>query len=149
MAIYTFSKLHPSHISITVVYFTICSSNITSKNAMKTKQAVSTHGLTIASCKYRIVRNFRGTKFLRIGCWQRFREKVFVVRRLQSHTHTGCLLTTPTSHESAAMAKELSVEAMVRGYHIYEDIWDATAGEEQPCQSPILKPSSTSHDSLT
>ena len=38
------------------------------------------------------------------------------------------MLTTPTSHvqkkfsvESAVMASEFSVEAMVRGYHIYED----------------------------
>ena len=50
------------------------------------------------------------------------------------------MLTTTTSHvqifsvETAVMASELSVGAMVRGYHIYEDIWDATVGEELPCQ---------------
>ena len=43
-----------------------------------------------------------------------------------NHTHI--------TRESAVMARELSVEAMVHGYHIYEDIWNATAGEEQSCQ---------------
>ena len=28
-----------------------------------------------------------------------------------------------------------SVEAMVRGYHAYKDVWDATIGEQLPCQS--------------
>ena len=32
------------------------------------------------------------------------------------------------------MVSKFSVAAMVRGYHIYEDIWDATVGEELPCQ---------------
>ena len=32
------------------------------------------------------------------------------------------------------VAREFSIEAMVCRYHIYEDIWDATVGEEQPCQ---------------
>ena len=41
---------------------------------------------------------FRGTKFSRIGHWQRLRENVFAVRWSQSHAHTGCMLTTPTSH---------------------------------------------------
>ncbi len=27
-----------------------------------------------------------------------------------------------------------SVEAMVRGYHAYKDIWTAVVGEELPCQ---------------
>lgn len=27
-----------------------------------------------------------------------------------------------------------SIEAMVRGYHVYQDIWDAAHGEELPCQ---------------
>ena len=27
-----------------------------------------------------------------------------------------------------------SVEAMVRGYHIYKDIWAAVVGEEFPCK---------------
>ena len=145
-----FSKLHPFHISISVVYFTICSSNITSKNAMKTKQDVSTHGLTIASCKYRMVRNFCGDKIF--ADWplakisrESFRGLTIAKPRPYwvpaNHTHI--------TRESAAMAKELTVEAMVHGYHIYEDILDATAGEEQPCQNPISKPSSTSHDSLT
>ena len=32
------------------------------------------------------------------------------------------------------MASEFSVEVMVRGYHTYKDIWDATIGEELPCK---------------
>ena len=27
-----------------------------------------------------------------------------------------------------------SIEAMVRGYHVYQDIWNATVGEELYCQ---------------
>ena len=27
-----------------------------------------------------------------------------------------------------------SVEAMVRGYHVYKDIWTAVVGEEFPCK---------------
>ena len=27
-----------------------------------------------------------------------------------------------------------SVQAMVRGYHVYKDIWDAVVGEEFPCR---------------
>ena len=26
------------------------------------------------------------------------------------------------------------VEAMIRGYHVYEDIWSAVVGEELPCK---------------
>ena len=54
----------------------------------------------------RMVRNFHGTKFSRIGCWQRFREKIFAVRRSQSTKHDdhkiqylllgACLLTAYT-----------------------------------------------------
>ena len=27
-----------------------------------------------------------------------------------------------------------SIEAMVRGYHVYQGIWDADLGEQLPCQ---------------
>ena len=30
-----------------------------------------------------------------------------------------------------------SVEAMVRGYHIYTDIWAAVLGEELPCRREV------------
>ena len=43
-----------------------------------------------------------------------------------NHTHI--------TRESAVMVNEFSVEAIVGGYHIYEDIWNATVGEEMPCQ---------------
>ena len=45
--------------------------------------------------------------------------KNFAVRRSQSHPHTGCMLTTPTSYDKVGMASEFSFEAMVRGCHIY------------------------------
>ena len=32
------------------------------------------------------------------------------------------------------MAASFTVEAMVRGYHTYKDIWAASLGEELPCQ---------------
>jgi hypothetical protein len=31
-----------------------------------------------------------------------------------------------------------SIEAMVRGYHVYQDIWNATVGEELYCQREIF-----------
>ncbi len=33
-----------------------------------------------------------------------------------------------------------SVEAMVRGYHAYKDIWTAVVGEELPCQRQRANP---------
>ncbi len=33
-----------------------------------------------------------------------------------------------------------SVEAMVRGYHTYKDIWTAVVGEELPCQREMANP---------
>ena len=31
------------------------------------------------------------------------------------------------------MKKKFSIEAMVRGYHMYQDSWDAAIGEQLPC----------------
>ena len=47
---------------------------------------ISLHAI-LHHCIYRMARNFRGTKFSRIGRWQRFREKIFAVRRSQSTKH--------------------------------------------------------------
>ncbi len=33
-----------------------------------------------------------------------------------------------------------SVEAMVRGYHAYKDIWTTVVGEELPCQRERANP---------
>ncbi len=33
-----------------------------------------------------------------------------------------------------------SIEAMVRGYHAYKDIWTAVVGEELPCQRERANP---------
>lgn len=30
-----------------------------------------------------------------------------------------------------------SIEAMVRGYHVYKDIWNADIGEEFPCKIEV------------
>ena len=44
--------------------------------------------ITIDYCyNYRMARNLCGTKFSRIGRWQRFCEKIFAVRRSQSTKH--------------------------------------------------------------
>ena len=88
---------------------------------------------------YCMARSFRGTKSLWIGHWQRFREKVFTVRR----SHWVYANHTYITHESAVMASEFSVEAMVRGYHTYEDIWAMSKSVR------YYKPSSTLGDSLT
>ena len=50
---------------------------------------------------------------------------------------------TYITHESAVMASEFSVEAMVCGYHTYEDIWAMSKSVR------YYKPSSTLGDSLT
>ena len=42
--------------------------------------------------------NFWRQNALQIGRWQRFCKKTFAVRRSKSYVHTGCMLTTPTSH---------------------------------------------------
>ena len=37
-----------------------------------------------------------------------------------------------TSSRLSLATKTFSIEAMVRGYHVYEDSWDATIGEQSP-----------------
>ena len=65
--------------------------------------------------------------------------KSFTVRR----SHWVYANHTYITHESAVMASEFSVEAMVRGYHTYEDIWAMSKSVQ------YYKPSSTLGDSLT
>ena len=38
------------------------------------------------------------------------------------------------------MARLFEVEAMVRGYHKYKDIWEAEFGEQLPCQRETGNP---------
>ena len=52
-----------------------------------------------------------------------------------NHTHITCV--NVFSVESAAMVSEFSVEVMVCGYHIYEDIWDAIIADA-PCSAAHL-----------
>ena len=54
------------------------------------------------------------------------------MRKLAQLKLAGKQRGTPTARYR--MARKFSIEAMVCGYHIYEDIWDATIGKEQPCQ---------------
>ena len=37
-------------------------------------------------------------------------------------------------HMYMSIMSSFSVESMVRGYHVYKDIWDAVVGEEFPCK---------------
>ena len=76
-----------------------------------------------------------GEKILLIGCWPRFREEFLRFDDSKATPILGvCYNHTHITRESAVMASECSLEAMVREFHIYEDIWDATVGEELPCQ---------------
>ena len=43
-----------------------------------------------------------------------------------------------TSVSLLSKTASFSVEAMVRGYHIYKDIWAAVVGKEFPCKREIL-----------
>ena len=76
-------------------------------------------------------------------------DKIFVdwllAKILRKNVH-GLMIAKPCSHHTATptshmqffsvksavivMVSKFSVEAMVHGYHIYEDIWDPTIGEE-------------------
>ena len=33
-----------------------------------------------------------------------------------------------------AAASTFTIEAMVRGYHVYQSVWSPTAGEQLPCR---------------
>ena len=37
----------------------------------------------------------------------------------------------------SVMEFSFSVDAMIRGYHVYRDIWDAAVGEELKCKREI------------
>jgi len=43
------------------------------------------------------------------------------------------------------MAESFEVESVVRGYHIYKDIWSAAVGTTLPCRQESFNP----HDSYT
>ena len=56
-----------------------------------------------------------------------------------------CLLAMPITREVVCSSKKMercsscfTVEAMVRGYHVYKDIWEAELDEELPCQKEPL-----------
>ena len=78
---------------------------------------------------------FRVTIWREISRDKIFREKIFSLFDDRKATLTGCMLTTPTSRDKVQWWREMfSLETMVCVCHIYEDIWDATVAEEQPCQ---------------
>ena len=47
----------------------------------------------------------------------------------------GHMLSDQDWEELAAQSMErFSIDSCVRGYHVYSDIWEASGGEELPCQ---------------
>ena len=46
---------------------------------------------------------------------------------------------TPCTHE-VQMASYFEVEAMVRGYHQYKEIWEAEVGKQLKCQREASNP---------
>ena len=46
----------------------------------------------------------------------------------------SALLNTTNTRQIFTMAFEFNFESMVRGYHVYKDVWDATIGETLPCE---------------
>ncbi len=50
-------------------------------------------------------------------------------------------LTTPINAHRESMGS-FSVETVVRGFHVYNEVWDAAVGEELPCRRDV----GNSHD---
>ena len=46
----------------------------------------------------------------------------------------SALLNTTNTRQIFTMALEFNFESMVRGYHVYKDVWDATIRETLPCK---------------
>lgn len=59
-------------------------------------------------------------------------EEMFVISYFREF-HMGSLLSMAWA--TGAESVRFSVEAMVRGYHAYKDVWEATFGEELQCQT--------------
>ena len=107
------------------------------------------HRLFQLCYEYRIAQKFRGSKFSRIAVFENFVE---IISRIHCPEHA-----TPTSfmsvHVEISRALELlfidlaaavntrnlegmptfDVQAMARGYHVYQHVWDASIHEELPC----------------
>ena len=100
---------------------------------------------------YRIAQKFRGSKFSRIAVFENFVE---IILRIHCPKHaTPTLFMGVTRWNSISRALELSfidlaaavntrnlegmptfdVQVMVRGYHVYQHVWDASIHEELPC----------------
>ena len=95
-----------------------------------------------ANWHYRIAGNFWGVQFSRKGNLQRFCGLIFADGRSRTAPPTipGWLHLLPHAHAGSnrliegKMAHESHViEAMIRGYHVYKEIWCAAVGEELSC----------------
>lgn len=109
--------------------------------------------------EYRIAPNFQGIKFSRIGDWQIFADLNFADQRFQlprpfpatAHarfiSHTQVIGTCQEWAEQKSLERirlemattttdteTFSVEAMVRGYHVYQEICDTALGEQLSCK---------------
>ena len=88
------------------------------------------------SFPYRIAGIFRGVNLLWIRTILVIRENIFVLciaTLTTPHIMQVSLHMIEIFHENMAV-NQFEVEAMVRGYHKYKDIWEATLGENLECQ---------------
>ena len=51
--------------------------------------------------------------------------------------HVTCATPRPRGRVKDMDRESFSVEAMVRGYHAYKDVWAAVHGEELSCQREV------------
>ena len=99
---------------------------------------------------YRIAQKFCGSKFSRIAVFENFVEIISRIHCPKHATPTShCLWAWRVSHAhsnsrlfdlaAAVNTRNLEgmptfdVQAMVRGYHVYQHVWDASIHEELPC----------------
>ena len=68
------------------------------------------------------------------GAYARTHKEIDHTPLIRSRFVTGAGSTSAAYGIAISMAASFTVEAMVRGYHSYKDIWAASLGEELPCQ---------------
>ena len=79
---------------------------------------------------------FRGVKLSWIHTILVIRGKIFVlcIATLTTHHIMHVSLHMIEIFRENMAANQFEVEAMLRGYHKYKDIWEATLGENLECQ---------------
>ena len=106
---------------------------------------------------YRTALNFQGANFSRIGFTQNFAEKIFADKNTIAHAYWVVprpmvdsyeyvillphrqVLKETSRFESVSMMGQsgvdsFSIEVMICGCHVYQEIWDPALGEELACQ---------------